>query len=294
MDWWEHFLPGVVMFFGPLLFAVLILLAWPSGSAPNKGDNSAPTAAASTAPIATPSPAPSPSEAGSPIDWVNLLALTVGVVAVWYTIQESRRNNSVILRAKECAFTSTYNEQDERQSFHRLRIVFQNRGIALHDVKVRLVFRVPDRNEIHHIELGRSENQRDHDEFAKGMIAEFDLKSYRHRREDGRDRLALLKDPIKQRAEIQVLSQDYLAYTFRSWSLWERMKRQIYLLVVWINWAQTREVRRNEQGIPIAGPYFEIPLPVGLLWPMECLGREMARPAQAPGTGNGAREGEAG
>src|SRR4051812_17099698 len=73
--------------------------------------------------------------------YIELAALAVALVAVWFTILESRRNNSVVVKVRECG--ASYRaaiRENQGKPFHELRIVLQNCGLSLHAMRVQLKF----------------------------------------------------------------------------------------------------------------------------------------------------------
>jgi len=190
--------------------------------------------------------------------YIDLIALATAVVAIWYTIRESRRNNSVVLRIEDCS-TSGVEAINENagQFFHKLTIVIQNRGIALHEVRASISFRDPDEHGRFNLSLERRKRSGDRDEFAKGMIAEFGFKSYKH--EDYGTFLRLLRNPKAQDAKLCIYSQDYLAASFRIGGLLDRLRSR------WNGWASrfnnlfTRKVGKNKQGLDVIRMYELLP-----------------------------------
>ena len=86
------------------------------------------------------------------------------------------------------------------------------------------------------------------DEFAKGMIVEFGLKSYQMSSEN-KAFLARLKDPREQDAVICVYSQDYLAASFRVGGWLDRLKSRWNSVAFRFNNLFTRRVGKRKDAI---------------------------------------------
>lgn len=200
--------------------------------------------------------------------FVNLAVLAVALVAIWFTVRESRRNNSPVLSIKECqsSFHCESMDENNRQPFDAFTIVIQNHGIALHDVKVALWFRdLPEYGSIR-LDLD-SADEGEHPQFARGMVAKFVMKSYLLD-SWGKGMLHRLRDPVEQRAEIHVYSQGYLAYSFKAWSLAERLREKWNRLAVRVNYKLYYEIGKKQIQI-----WNILPTTVELLWPVRLLCR---------------------
>ncbi len=204
---------------------------------------------------------------------INPFALFIALLALWYTIRESRRNNSTLLRVCKCKGASRKSiDENNCQFFHYLQIVIRNEGIALHDVSVELSFF--DQSGLGTLSFALSQKDGKASgpgEFAKGMISEFFLKSYQF---DTRDLelLAKLKDPVKQRARLCVFSQGYLAKEFQIGNWWERLKLRWNGPASWFNARFERHTDRPGD-VPIIKTYRIVPVFKTLLWPISCFAR---------------------
>lgn len=155
---------------------------------------------------------------------VDLCALFVSVLAFTYAAIEIRRNNSVVLKIRECRCTYSHCAENGGQPFSEFQIVIQNCGISLHHPQVAFSFRDGDG-------FGNSTFPLEHrpmfgdgsTEFAKGMIAEFSVKSY-ELDENRRQFLMMLSDCRRQDAAICVYSQGYFAKEFGAGGFTDRMK----------------------------------------------------------------------
>jgi hypothetical protein len=177
---------------------------------------------------------------------LDLCAFIIALLALWYTIRESRRNNSVILRILECesAGCLSLNEND-RQPFSYLRLVVRNEGVTLHDISVQLTFRNPEITEMSFTMCQSEERKLSQGEFTKGMIGEFFLKSYQLG-DIGLKKLEGLNDPVKQQARFRVFSQDFLAKEIRIGSRLTKLKLK------WNGLASIHGTRTKKRKLPLA------------------------------------------
>jgi hypothetical protein len=110
------------------------------------------------------------------VDW---LALTVALVAILYTLRESRRNNSVWLSIEDCVSDGSQSVHENNcQYFHRFTVRIRNNGIPLYGLSAAICFRGADGSGTLTCPIRRKQLAGDRDEFGKGMIAEFQFKSY--------------------------------------------------------------------------------------------------------------------
>ena len=152
--------------------------------------------------------------------------------AIWLALKESRRNNRVILKVKECkgSFSQHINEGE----FYIFEVFVQNHGMSLFNIAASLGFR--DKRGAGWCSFNLDSGYKPHEpfephtvivdsdrysprfpvypEFARGMVAKFYLKS--NGLSPGAEHmLSALTDPSKQDACLQIYSQDYLACTIR-------------------------------------------------------------------------------
>ncbi len=165
----------------------------------------------------------------------DLVALLVALGAIWFTWRESRRNNLVILKVRECKTVSETSTENRGGITHKLEIWIQNRGISLHDVTVALGFQAENGGGWCNLPLhGSSKHDRVDAEFARGMVAEFYLKSAELGPGDEYF-LRMLEDPKKQRACLNVYAQDYFAYSMRIRGAGDKIKSAWNSFASWFN-----------------------------------------------------------
>lgn len=126
--------------------------------------------------------------------------------------------------------------------------MIRNQGIPLHEVKASLNFTGPDGHGRFNLPLKRRKPDGERHEFAKGMLAEFGLRS------DNLDELESgflsdLPDPKAQDAEICVFSQDYLAHRFRIGAGFDDWKSRWNQLAYRINWMFDRRVKGADGAV---------------------------------------------
>ena len=194
------------------------------------------------------------------------IAFCAALFAVVFAYRESRRNNEVILKLRDCSAYHT--ESVDEEAHYEFRMLIQNCGRPLHDLSLNLTFtgkRGAGRS--HFLIPMRTGQPKFSGEFAKGMFAEFVLRTDRM---DGNDFnfLGMLEDPRRQAATICVFSQRYFAKAFPIGGLRDRMKYK------WGNWAGKvngalrRVVGTNPEGHPIIKTPHILPIPVVLLTPV--------------------------
>lgn len=192
--------------------------------------------------------------------YLDLVAVATSLVAIWYTMRESRRSNCVVLKIKHCTASLTQAiDECGGQCFDDLKLVIQNNGIALHHVHAAIEFRGSNGYGWLSLPLRRRKRSGDRDEFAKGMIVEFGLKSYELNETD-LTFIKLLRDPKKQGATIGIYSQDYLAATFRIGGYWDRVRCR------WNKWAFrfnnlfTHKIGNDKEGPDVIRTYDILPM----------------------------------
>jgi hypothetical protein len=145
-------------------------------------------------------------------DPTALVTAVAALVAAGVAYRESRRNNNVMVKMRSCVFDRI---ESGTGIWGEFSIVLQNRGIPLHDVHVRVTFEGKLGWRVRHICLMQTPEEEEllGGEFGKGMIAEFAF----YVGQMGRSRGAIvreLKDPIKQKARVEVWSQGFVAKTY--------------------------------------------------------------------------------
>lgn len=186
----------------------------------------------------------------------ELITSITAIVAIVIAIKESRRNNKVILKIIECsACGHGTRHRNGVRSYHELRILLRNCGIALHDVQANISFHPPDDYGIWTMPLKRGGDQGDRAEFGKGMIGQFGFKSCELSKDEV-EFLKVLRDPRKQDAYLSVFSQGYLARSFRIGGPWDRLK------FTWNRWAcrvnelfEHRIGKNKEGGDVVSAPH---------------------------------------
>ncbi len=157
---------------------------------------------------------------------VDPLALVVGVVAIWFVWQETRRNNTPIVQVLECQGSEVYEIGGRFQQF---RVLLHNRGISLWNVTVTVCFNHGSHGHTCAYELPpkKHTNGDNAGEFARGMQAEYELTLKKPLSPFAlamRDSLLKLENAGKQKAKICVYSQGYLAYSIPIGSFVDRTK----------------------------------------------------------------------
>jgi hypothetical protein len=163
---------------------------------------------------------------------IDIIALFVAVLALWFTINEARKNNCIILDIKKCEGSSCQSiDENKCQYFHYLKVLIRNKGIALFNVQLALTFQLPNYGgEMSFFLKRKDDNTLEQNNFSRGMIAEFDLKSYLCHPHT-LNSLMKLTDLAKQNACFRIYSQGYLAKEIRVSTQYERLKLK------WNHWA---------------------------------------------------------
>ncbi len=178
--------------------------------------------------------------------------LIVAVLALWIARSNYRRSNLPVLNIEECSCSHIQGiEENECQLFCYFRVLVRNLGIPLFDVAMTLVFREKNGHGKLTFPLKRKGKTNDRmDQFAKGMIAEFFLKSYElSRHEIGM--LSVLENPSMQEATLCLYSDGYLTMKWRLGGYWERCIQKWNRVAFRVNWALRREIGKNEKGLGI-------------------------------------------
>jgi hypothetical protein len=145
---------------------------------------------------------------------VDLAALATAVVSIWIAIHEVRLNNTVSLTVEDVSHSAQqalgFNNEN---LFHEFRILIRNRGVTLYGVQARIEFAaaLPQTGWLT-IPLTANPAVCGDGHFARGMIAEFRLRSYEVDATEIQ-MLNTLKNCRKQSAVLRVYSQGYLAWT---------------------------------------------------------------------------------
>ena len=150
-------------------------------------------------------------------EWTTLFGLILSIFALWVAYSESRKSNSVLVSIEVCEYSGRQHIKiNSGVWFGEYKILIKNKGISLHDPKLALAFKdsVGPGWVTFPIER-RDEQTGQHSEFARGMIAEFSLRTYDVDANFYRP-IKELKDLVDQHARLNLFSQGYLA---RSWYL---------------------------------------------------------------------------
>jgi hypothetical protein len=182
------------------------------------------------------------------VDW---LALMVALISIWITFREVRRNNAVCLEIVSCECKSTQSANENGcVPFSQFTIQLRNKGIALHSISMRLGFRGLDGSGLFSFPLIRSKLTGDRDEFSRGMIAEFYLKSYQLKQKEVAF-IKMLVDSRKQDAVFNVYSQDFCCYRIPINTKRATIARFWNHCAVWVNLRFTRNLRKTPDGLPL-------------------------------------------
>ncbi len=186
---------------------------------------------------------------GIPLNF-DPLALTVALVAIYFVIKESRSNNNVIIKILECSSELRQNVL-ENKSFFNLKIVIQNTGLSLHDITLSLSYHGPQHSGRIYVSIPAKNKSSYSGEFAKGMIAEFEFKSYELK--DFAPLTKTLNDIRLQDTTLNLYSQNYLAKSFRIGGLRDK------IIIRWNRIAQKlryqKKVGLSPEGCPVVKYY---------------------------------------
>lgn len=148
--------------------------------------------------------------------------------------------------------------ENNGEPFDAFKLIVKNCGVALHQLRASITFTPLTSHGTCSYPLNKSNRNNDFDEFAKGMVVEFGLKSYEL--DDGElASLSLLQKPTIQNAKLCFYSQGYLAATFRIGGYADRIKSK------WNGWAYsfndlfTRKIGTNSEGHNVIRTYRILP-----------------------------------
>ena len=191
---------------------------------------------------------------------VDLVASILAIIALVFAIRVERRNTMPGAKLICCdGHTSGMSVAENRgQPFHEFRVRIRNVGIALHNTTAHLVFNDAGDVSVFSSQMRRlTEIPGDHEEFAKGMIAEFAIKSY-DLDPSWVARLLELTDPHKQRARIVLKSQGFDAVVLPIGGRIEKLRG------TWNRWAfkinqrfwRKRRTKSGRELLDIRGAFF--------------------------------------
>lgn len=191
------------------------------------------------------------------VDW---LALVVALVALLYTNRESRRNSSVWLTIEDCVSDGSQSVNENNcQFFHRLTVKVRNHGIPLYGLSAAICFRGADGSGMLSYPIRRKHLASDRDEFGKGMIAEFQLKSYEMSKSE-LTFLTSLESAKKQSATLNFYSQNYLCASFPVHARTVWLKKAWNRLAWRFNYMLKWRVGKSNQGHDIIWTPTVLPL----------------------------------
>jgi len=176
----------------------------------------------------------------------------VAVTALWFALYELRSNNNVILRIDECHGSEVTDlDENHGKTFAELSIVIRNRGLCLHDLAASLSFCGEWGAGHLNFPLTRIGRKADsHDEFSRGMVATFTLKSYELDLGDIH-MLQGLGSPRERDATLNIWSQGFLAKQFRIGGLRDRLAQRWNRTAYSFNHVFERRTGTNPEGMPV-------------------------------------------
>ena len=185
-------------------------------------------------------------------DLIGIAALIIASIALCITCFELRRNHKVVVKIKKVSGHYTTSYENNKKTFSELNIIIENKGIVLFNPELFLSFNSLDiRGGLISFALNREKPSiTSNDDFARGMIAEYYLKSYKLE-EDEKALLKKLKDPAKQRPRLCLYSQGYLVKVFKYNKFIELLKTKWNSLSFKINLKFNKEIGKNLEGMPI-------------------------------------------
>lgn len=192
--------------------------------------------------------------------YLDIIAVIAAIVAIVYAGRESRRNNRVMLKFRKCSASSCHSvTENNGESFAEFKLIVQNCGIALHQIEASVSFTPLASFGSFSFPINKSNRSSGIDEFAKGMIVEFGLKSYQF--DDGTlAHMSHLQNPTIQNAVLCFYSQGYLAASFRIGGYADRIKSKWNGLAYRFNDLFTRSIGTNSEGQNVIRQYQILPL----------------------------------
>jgi hypothetical protein len=162
------------------------------------------------------------------------LAGLLSIIAIWFAWRVEVRNTTACAQTVECRGGSMMSvDENNADLFQFFRIRIRNLGIPLYNPTAHLVFWVDDEQgcgtfsfQMRRLTNGLS----DHQEFAKGMIAEFVIQSYQLN-DHGIPNLLRLVDSETQNARIVIDAQGFEAVVLPLVTRVERLRN------TWNRWA---------------------------------------------------------
>ena len=196
-------------------------------------------------------------------EWTILVVTAVGasaaLVAALTARRESRMNSSVVLKVVKCAGVVKQSiHEHNAQRFAEFSVLIRNLGLPLHGATAEVVFHEVGRLGLLQIALSNRSKSGPDGIFAKGMLAEFSLKSY-ELGDQGVQMLAPIANARKNRASLRIYSQGYEAAEFPLTRLLDPLRIRWNGTALKFNGLFDRQVGINEQGVPIVKTYRLLP-----------------------------------
>lgn len=218
-------------------------------------------------------------------DWQSILlqidplSFIVALLALWIAWADYRRNNYVIVNVIECQCSHPMKmDENKGQLFHHFRVLIRNHGLPLYGVMAILSFNDEHGGSVAIPLKKAGERNGTHDEFARGMVAEFYFKSY----ELNKASLAcllLLKNMRKQDAHLRLYSSGYFARDIRIGGFVEWTKSIWNVVAYQLNRPFKRTVTKDEAGRPVKKHYNPFRQFVNISWALRNFIEKLSREA---------------
>ena len=173
----------------------------------------------------------------TPPIFISICSFVAACCSLCVALFNYRRSNNVVvgLESFKQSFHSTVGE-NSAEMFCEVRVLLRNLGIPMHDVSMWLHFEGEGGKGTTELQMGykKSGDGVHKGQFAKGMMAEFFLKSYTLS-DFGRRAVEGLKDARSQRARLIVKSDDYTAAVIPLYSRWAIVKQLWNVPAQWLN-----------------------------------------------------------
>lgn len=153
---------------------------------------------------------------------LNVLGFILALVAIGFTIHESWSNHCVRLSIEEFKNSGRVSFETKGKWIQELHLRVRNRGIPLYSTTIGISFNLPDSfSTINFVMKPRTERTGKIDEFARGMVAEFSIRSCDNK--EYIQMIASLQNCRKQHAFLNVFSQDYQVKRWKIGGIWDRL-----------------------------------------------------------------------
>lgn len=190
------------------------------------------------------------------LNWLNPTTV-IAVVALYVAWSNYRRNNFPVVKLLEsgCSYSQRAGENNDRM-YGKFNVRVRNLGIPLHNVHMTLSFVPPDGMGRASLPLPLADGgNRREGQLAKGMVAEFLLKSHLL---TGGDKhfLSMFHDACRQATSLCLYSDGYLAWEWRLDTRRYRLK-QLWNRFAWkVNPKLTRAVKADGRERPVMKTYW--------------------------------------